>query len=89
MNRNADIDANPFDEWIKWLDFPPQDERHGGSEMNAGGSGSRYQLKDACGFIPEMDRSCVPTNAAGKIDRPLQLEVLTLTSILGPCMDQK
>ena len=59
--------ANLWDEWDKWLIFPTQDEPHGRSDTNAGGSGSTDQPKNARKFKPETESNCMRTNIAGKI----------------------
>lgn len=67
MDGHGDINANPWDEWDTWLNFPTQDEPHGASETNVVGSGLSDQPRNACKFIPETESKCIPTNIAGRL----------------------
>lgn len=67
MDDHGDINANPWDEWDKWLDFPTQDEPQNASETNVVGSGSADQSRNACKFIPETESKCMPTNIATRL----------------------
>ena len=64
---NQPSNVNFWDELGKWLELPPEDELHGDSATNGGGSGSRGKPMDSRRSTPETESKCMAVRIASKI----------------------